>query len=108
MDLLYSIRVKGNGVDKICWWPVKGVQFSVGSYFRCFSETVEASFLGKSFGNLGCARVTFFLVWIAALGKILTIDNLHQRHIVVLDWCCVCKCDGEFVDHLLLHCLVAC
>ena len=86
MDLLYSIRVKGNGVDKICWWPSKGVQFSVGSYFRCFSVTVEASFLGKSFGNLGCARVTFFLVWIAALGKILTIDNLHRRHIVVLDW----------------------
>ena len=26
---------------------------------------------------------------------------------MVLDWCCMCKHDGESVDHLLLHCLVA-
>jgi hypothetical protein len=24
------------------------------------------------------------------------------------DWCCLCKRDGEFVDHILLHCEVAC
>ena len=22
-------------------------------------------------------------------------------------WCCMCKCSGESVDHLLLHCGVA-
>ena len=22
-------------------------------------------------------------------------------------WCCMCKCSGETVDHLLLHCFVA-
>ena len=22
----------------------------------------------------------------------------------ILDWCCLCKCNGESVDHLLLHC----
>ena len=25
----------------------------------------------------------------------------------MLDWCCMCKCNGESVDHLLLHCSVA-
>ena len=40
-----------------------------------------------------------FFVRIAALGKCLTIDNL--------DWCYMCKCNGELVDHLFLHCLVA-
>ena len=24
-----------------------------------------------------------------------------------MDWCFMCKCDGESVDHHLLHCLVA-
>ena len=64
-------------------------------------------FLGKLFGNLMCLLVLLFFVWTAALGKILTVDNLRLRHIVVLDWCCMCKGDGESVDHLLLHCLVA-
>jgi hypothetical protein len=29
--------------------------------------------------------------------------NLKKRHIVVIDWCCMCKRDG-----LLLHCEVVC
>ena len=26
---------------------------------------------------------------------------------LILDWCCMCKADGEPVNHLLLHCPVA-
>jgi hypothetical protein len=51
-------------------------------------------------------RVAFF-VWVAALGRILTIDNLRRRHVMVLDWCCMCKESGESISHLLLHCPVA-
>ena len=45
-----------------------------------------------------------FFVWTAALGKILTTDNLRRCGIIVVNWCCMCKADGESVDHLLLHC----
>jgi len=48
-----------------------------------------------------------FFVWTAALGKILTHDNLRRCGIVVVEWCVMCKKHGEFVDHLLLHCDVA-
>ena len=51
-------------------------------------------------------RVAFFS-WTASLGKILTTDNLQKRHIVVLEWCYLCKRCGESVDHLLLHCPIA-
>jgi hypothetical protein len=51
-------------------------------------------------------RVSFF-VWTAALGKILTVDNLRKRGVLVVGWCCMCKRNGESVDHLLLHCDVA-
>ena len=51
-------------------------------------------------------RVAFF-VWTATLGKILTIDNLRKRKIRITDWCYMCKCNGESVDHLLLHCPIA-
>ena len=35
------------------------------------------------------------------------IDNLQKRKVWILDWCCMCKYNGELVDHLFLHCLVA-
>jgi hypothetical protein len=52
------------------------------------------------------SRLAFF-VWSVALGKILTLDNLRKLHVIVMDICCVCKRNGEFVDHLLLHCKVS-
>jgi hypothetical protein len=45
--------------------------------------------------------------WTAALGKILTLDNLRKKRVIVIDRCCMCKMNGETVDHLLLHCEVA-
>ena len=48
-----------------------------------------------------------FFVWIAALGKCLTIDNLPKRKVWILDLCYMCKCNSESVDHLFLHCPVA-
>ena len=44
----------------------------------------------------------------ASLGKILTTDNLRKQRVLVLDWCYMCKKCGESVDHLLLHCPIAC
>jgi hypothetical protein len=35
-------------------------------------------------------------------------DNLSKQHAIVIDNFCVCKRNVEFVDHLLLHCKVAC
>jgi hypothetical protein len=44
--------------------------------------------------------------WSAALGKILTLDNLRRRRVVVMNKCCMCKRNGKFVDHLV-HCDVS-
>jgi hypothetical protein len=48
-------------------------------------------------------RVAFF-VWLAALGKILTLDNLRKKNMVLFSRCGMCKKDEESIDHLLLHC----
>jgi hypothetical protein len=52
------------------------------------------------------SRVAFF-VRTAALGKILTLNNLRNRSVVVVEWCCMCKNSGKSIDHLLTHCEVA-
>lgn len=41
------------------------------------------------------------------MGKIVIIDNLWRRRLVVVDWCCMCKVSGETPDHLRLQCAVA-
>jgi hypothetical protein len=45
-----------------------------------------------------------FFVWLAALGKILTLDNLRKRNMVLINRCGTCKKDDGSIDHLLLHC----
>jgi hypothetical protein len=107
MELLYSILVRVVGSNKICWKPAKRVQFSVGNYFSIFSRAIETSFPWKVIWKSWNLTWVAFSVWTAALGKILTIDNLCWRHFVVLNWCCMCKHDGESTDHLLLHYSVA-
>ena len=32
----------------------------------------------------------------------MTINNLRKQKILILDWCCMCKRNGESVDHLLI------
>jgi hypothetical protein len=46
-------------------------------------------------------------VWSMGLGKFLTMDNLLKLCVIVIDRYCMCKRDGESVDHPLLHCEVA-
>ena len=48
-----------------------------------------------------------FFAWTAARSKILTLDDLRRRGMVVVNRCWLCELDGESVDHLLLHCGVA-
>ena len=60
----------------------------------------------KAFGSRISTQVAFF-EWTAALGKFLTIDNLRKRKVWILDWCYLCKYNGESVNHLFFHCLVA-
>ena len=52
-------------------------------------------------------RVAFF-GWLAALEKIITMDNHQKQYAVVVDCCYLCKRNRESVDHLLLHCEVVC
>jgi hypothetical protein len=48
-----------------------------------------------------------FFIWTAALGNILTTDNLQKRRIIILDWCCMCSQMVSPANHLLMHCPVA-
>ena len=95
------------GEDKMCSKTNRSKGFMVKDYYSLLVGSIDFCFPWKSIWQQKIpARVAFF-VWTAPLGKCLTVDNLRKRKIWILDWCYMCKCNGESVDHLFLHRLVA-
>jgi hypothetical protein len=104
LNLLYSVQVKSNNNDNLCWKPTTQKGFKVSSYYEVLNSREDYSFPWKSIWKPKVpSRVSVF-VWVASLRKILTADNLRTWNIILVSWSCPCKAAGEMVDHLLLHC----
>jgi hypothetical protein len=104
LELLYANLKIGIREDTIYWGLAKNKCFTLSSYYKALSGTSHVSFPSKIIWKSRAPPRVAFFVWTAALGKIMTIDNLQKRHVLIMDWCCMCKKGGEIVDHLLLHC----
>ena len=104
---LYDCKLRGEGKDKLWWLPSRKGLFEVKSFYRVLSPRGPGSFPWKSvWKSKAPPRVAFF-VWTAVHSKILTLDNLGRRGLVVVNRCWLCEMEGESVDHLLLHCVAA-
>jgi hypothetical protein len=108
-----SVRIWRLSKKFYLWIPSKRKLFEVRSYFGVLDSFAERAdegsclFPWKSIWKVKVpVRVSFF-AWTAAFGRILTVDNLRKRGLIVVDWCSMCKRSGESIDHLLLHCDVA-
>ncbi len=105
--LLYSVKIGSDEHDVLCWNPSSRDIFEVKSFYNVLHTGAAHHFPWKICLEIqNTSKVSFFL-WTAALGKVLTMDNLRKRRLIVLDWCCMCKRVGETNDHLLLHCPMA-
>ena len=103
MDMVYSSKVRGLGPDRVCWKPARSRGFEVRGFYLSFYPSTLLSFPWRMIGNSKVPPRVAFFSWFASLGKILTTYNLCKRHVLVLDWCYMCKNCRESVDHLLLH-----
>ena len=108
LESVASFSLRRNVVDKMYWkfspWGV----FDFRSYYKALQPSVTCPFPWKSLWKPKVLTKVSFFIWTAALQKILTVDNLRRRKLVVVeDWCCMCKRNGETMDHLLLHCPIA-
>jgi hypothetical protein len=88
----------------MCWKPSKNKGFQVKSYYKVLSSNGDGLFPWKSIWKSKVPPRVAFSSWTIALGKFFTSDSLRCRSIILVNWCCMCKVDGESVDHLLLHC----
>jgi hypothetical protein len=108
MTLLYSHTIRPGVVDSLWWTPSPKGIFEVRSFYSILVHPhPQGNFPWKRVWKAKAPSRVAFFVWTAALGKILTIDNLRKRQLIILDWCCMCKSSGETVNHLLLHCPIA-
>jgi len=96
------------GGDKLWWSPSRKGKFNVRSFYKILAYKEIAHFPWKSIWWTKVPLKVAFFAWVAALGKIFTLDNLRKMQVIVIDRCCMCKKNGESMDHLLLHCEVAC
>jgi hypothetical protein len=104
--VLYSVVVSRGRADRLWWVSSKSGLFKFKSFssLACFEGS---RFPWKSVWRTQAPSRAAFFAWSAALSKILTVDNLRKMHVIIMDRCCLCKRNGELVDHLHLHCDVA-
>ena len=96
---------RGEGEKINCGgFPPKGGSSRLRSLLGC---NVARSFPWKSVWWTQAHPRAIFFAWSAGLGKILTLDNLRRRWVIVTNRFCMCKRSEETVDHLLLHCEIA-
>jgi hypothetical protein len=107
MELLYSCSIRQGHLDSLCWRPSSQKIFQVRSYYSVLLNPSRISFPWRSVWKAKVPSRVAFFSWTATLGRILTIDNLRKRKVLVIDWCCMCKSNGKSVNHLLLHCPLA-
>ena len=107
---MFLLEFQGGGegeVDDVMIWQLN----CSGTFdmFPFYKSLLKAPFVSFPWQSNWCVkvpkRVSFFL-WTAARGGILTIENL-VKNLPFVNWCCLCWCDEEIVDHLLLHCKFA-
>jgi hypothetical protein len=108
--LLYSFcgRREGKGRERQALMdPLLKGKFDVRSFYRVFMCNDVHPVPWKSIWKTKAYVKVDFFAWSAALGKILTIDNLRKEHVIVIDKRCMCKRHRESLDPLL-HCEAAC
>jgi hypothetical protein len=106
-NLLHLVRVRRKDEDKF-WWVSSRRLFDVRSFDNVLACNDVIFFPWNSIWQTKVSLRATFFARSRALEKIITMDNLRKQHVIVVDRCCMCKRNEEFIYHLLLHCKVAC
>ena len=90
--------------DRMWWKLTKNGAFNIRSFYNKLRSPLPIIFPWKGVWKVKAPRHVSFFVWTAVWDRILAGNNLRGRRMVFVDWCIMCRCNEETVDHLLLHC----
>ena len=107
LEFIQSRIPRGVGSDTSHWCLNGNGKFDTQSYYNNIRGASASNFPWKGVWKVKIPKTLAFFVWTAFHGQILTLDNLMLRGRILVNWCCMCHCNEETVNHLLLHCPVA-
>ena len=86
------------------WKLTKNGALDIRSFYNKLRSPLPIIFPWKGVWKVKAPLHVSFFLWTVVWDRILIGDNLRGRRMVFVDWCIMCYCNGETVDHLLLHC----
>ena len=93
--------------DRLVWNQSKDGCFSVKSLYGVLERLREGPFSRNLIWNFCLPlKVSFFCLG-SVVGEILTMDKLKKMGRHLANRCPLCGKDGENIDHLFLHCMLA-
>ena len=107
LEFIQSWIPRGYGSDTSHWCLNGNGKFDTQSYYNNIRGASASNFPWKGVWKVKIHKRVAFFVWTTVHGQILTLDNLRLRGRILVNRCCMCHCNEETVDHLLLHCPVA-
>ena len=106
LQFIQTCIPRGDKRDTLYWRLIGDGKFDTQSYYHAIQEASNSLFPWKGVWKPKIPKRVAFFLWTAAHGQILTLDNLMLKDRPLANWCCMCCCDKESIDHLLLHCPV--
>ncbi|KAM7474964.1 hypothetical protein LguiB_022207 [Lonicera macranthoides] len=109
MELIQSVSLNQNYLDKRSWVAHSSGSFSCKSFFDVLSQSSQSYSvsLSKFIWKHGVPTKIKVFAWLALKGKVNTCDVVQKRRpfwCLSPSWCVLCKRFDESIDHILLHC----
>lgn len=104
---IYELKIVQGREDRLMCSHEGNSRFSVHSYYNALICQGVCDYPWKSIWKVKVPSMVAFFCWLVSHDKVMTTDNLRKRGFCVVDWCSMCKKEGESVNHLFLHCEVA-
>ena len=104
LHFIQSRIPRGGGCDRLCWDLNSSGKFDTRSFYHKIRNAAPSTLPWKGIWKVKVPKRVAFFMWTTAHGQILTLDNLMLRGHPLVNRCCLCCCNSESVDHLLLFC----
>ena len=102
LHLLRDLRISLEE-DAVIWKGEGQGRFRIRDAYKLLSGSNVITFPKKSIWVDKVPTKVAFFAWEASWEKVLTLDKLQRRGGQLPNWCFLCGCEEENVNHILLH-----
>ena len=102
LHLIQSWILGGVESDSLCRGLNGSGKFDTQSFYHKIQVASTSFFPWNGIWKVKIPKRVVFFKWTAVHGQILILNNLILQGRPLANWCCMCCCNEESVDHLLI------